>query len=144
MGAPPARRTRRRAQAGGGRPARPRRARRPGAGGRTGPDPGRGPARAHPGDRRAPAHEGTGDAAARRTTRFSAPLGVVAAFAPWHSPMVPAARHLEAAVAAGCPVVLKAAVNASSAAAFLVRLLAEAGALRCGEPRVRRRSGVAG
>ncbi|MFI5615128.1 aldehyde dehydrogenase family protein [Amycolatopsis sp. NPDC051903] len=58
---------------------------------------------------------------------FPAPLGVVAVVTPWYSPVVPAARHLAAAVAAGCPVVLNAAVNAPSAAALVVQALAEAG-----------------
>ena len=55
------------------------------------------------------------------------PLGVVAAFTPWNFPAVLAARKLGAALAAGCTVVLKPSELAPTAAAEVVRALAEAG-----------------
>jgi succinate-semialdehyde dehydrogenase / glutarate-semialdehyde dehydrogenase len=55
------------------------------------------------------------------------PAGVVAAFVPWNFPAVIAARKLGPALAAGCPVILKAPEEAPSAAAAIVACLAEAG-----------------
>ncbi len=55
------------------------------------------------------------------------PIGIVAAFAAWNFPAVLAARKLGAALAAGCPVILKAAEEAPYTAAAIVRCLEEAG-----------------
>lgn len=60
--------------------------------------------------------------------RLPVPIGVVAAFAAWNFPAVLAARKLGAALAAGCPVVLKAAEEAPYTAAAIVDCLAQAGA----------------
>src|SRR3954465_15763948 len=49
-----------------------------------------------------------GRAAAARREVVAAPIGVVAAFTAWNFPAVLLARKLGAALAAGCPVVLKA------------------------------------
>lgn len=59
--------------------------------------------------------------------RVAAPIGVVAAFAAWNFPAVLAARKLGAALAAGCPVILKAAEEAPYTAAVIVDCLAQAG-----------------
>jgi succinate-semialdehyde dehydrogenase/glutarate-semialdehyde dehydrogenase len=78
----------------------------------------------------------TGEQAAALCTPVSAsrarclvpePAGVVAAFAPWNYPAVLAARKLAPALAAGCPVILKAAEEAPGAASAIVASLAEAG-----------------
>jgi succinate-semialdehyde dehydrogenase/glutarate-semialdehyde dehydrogenase len=55
------------------------------------------------------------------------PIGVVAAFAAWNFPAVLATRKLGAALAAGCPVILKAADEAPYTAAAIVQCLADAG-----------------
>ncbi len=55
------------------------------------------------------------------------PAGVVAAFVPWNFPAVLTARKLGPALAAGCPVILKAPEEAPGAAAAIVACLAEAG-----------------
>ena len=55
------------------------------------------------------------------------PIGVVAAFAAWNFPAVLATRKLGAALAAGCPVILKAAEEAPYTAAAIVQCLADAG-----------------
>jgi succinate-semialdehyde dehydrogenase / glutarate-semialdehyde dehydrogenase len=55
------------------------------------------------------------------------PAGVVAAFIPWNYPAVLTARKLGPALAAGCPVVLKAAEEAPAAAVAIVASLEEAG-----------------
>jgi succinate-semialdehyde dehydrogenase/glutarate-semialdehyde dehydrogenase len=55
------------------------------------------------------------------------PAGVVAAFIPWNYPAVITARKLGPALAAGCPVVLKAAEEAPAAAVAIVSSLQEAG-----------------
>src|SRR4029077_8739642 len=55
------------------------------------------------------------------------PAGVVAAFVPWNFPAVITARKLGAALAAGCPVILKAPEEVPGAAAAIVACLAEAG-----------------
>jgi len=59
--------------------------------------------------------------------RLPVPIGVVAAFAAWNFPAVLAARKLGAALAAGCPVILKAAEEAPYTAAAIVQSLADAG-----------------
>jgi succinate-semialdehyde dehydrogenase/glutarate-semialdehyde dehydrogenase len=59
-----------------------------------------------------------------------APIGIVAAFAAWNFPAVLATRKLGAALAAGCPVILKAAEEAPYTAAAIVRCLEEAGVPR--------------
>ncbi|MEI9414031.1 aldehyde dehydrogenase family protein [Mesorhizobium sp. Cs1321R2N1] len=56
-----------------------------------------------------------------------APLGVVAAFTPWNYPAVLIARKLAPALAAGCPVILKAAEETPSVAVHIVEALREAG-----------------
>lgn len=55
------------------------------------------------------------------------PVGIVAAFTAWNFPAVLVARKVGAALAAGCPVVLKAAEEAPMTAAGLVRCLIDAG-----------------
>jgi succinate-semialdehyde dehydrogenase/glutarate-semialdehyde dehydrogenase len=55
------------------------------------------------------------------------PVGVVAAITAWNFPAVLVARKLGAALAAGCPVVLKAAEEAPYTAAALIQCLADAG-----------------
>jgi succinate-semialdehyde dehydrogenase/glutarate-semialdehyde dehydrogenase len=59
--------------------------------------------------------------------RLAAPVGVVAAFAAWNFPAVLATRKLGAALAAGCPVILKAAEEAPYTAAAIVECLIDAG-----------------
>ncbi|MCK1552676.1 NAD-dependent succinate-semialdehyde dehydrogenase [Bradyrhizobium sp. 177] len=54
-------------------------------------------------------------------------IGVVAAFTPWNYPAVLNARKLAAPIAAGCPVILKAAEETPSAAVYLTEALKEAG-----------------
>lgn len=63
-------------------------------------------------------------------TRFSVvkePVGPVAAFAPWNFPVVNAARKIGAALAAGCPCILKPAEEAPAAALAVGRALLDAG-----------------
>ncbi|MER9319864.1 aldehyde dehydrogenase family protein [Mesorhizobium sp. M0659] len=55
------------------------------------------------------------------------PIGVVAAFTAWNFPLVLPGRKLAMAIAAGCPVILKAAEETPAAAIELVRALQEAG-----------------
>ncbi|MGX9148268.1 aldehyde dehydrogenase family protein [Mesorhizobium sp. 128a] len=55
------------------------------------------------------------------------PLGVVTAFTPWNYPAVLNARKLGAALAAGCPVILKGAEETPSASVFIVQAFHEAG-----------------
>lgn len=55
------------------------------------------------------------------------PIGVVGAFTPWNYPAVIIARKVGAALAAGCPVVLKAAEETPATAAAIVSALEEAG-----------------
>jgi succinate-semialdehyde dehydrogenase/glutarate-semialdehyde dehydrogenase len=59
--------------------------------------------------------------------RLPVPVGVVAAFAAWNFPAVLATRKLGAALAAGCPVVLKAAEEAPYTASAIVECLIDAG-----------------
>ncbi|TGN73420.1 aldehyde dehydrogenase family protein [Bradyrhizobium yuanmingense] len=54
-------------------------------------------------------------------------IGVVAAFTPWNYPAVLNARKLAAGLAAGCPVILKAAEETPSAGVYIVEALQEAG-----------------
>jgi succinate-semialdehyde dehydrogenase/glutarate-semialdehyde dehydrogenase len=67
---------------------------------------------------------------ARNSSRalVPAPIGVVAAFTAWNFPAVLTTRKLGAALAAGCPVVVKAAEEAPYTAAAIVQALADAGA----------------
>ncbi|MGE3477756.1 MAG: aldehyde dehydrogenase family protein [Rhodospirillaceae bacterium] len=62
----------------------------------------------------------------RRTLRPH-PVGIVAAFTPWNYPAVIVARKLAPALAAGCPVILKAAEEAPAAPVAIVEALEEAG-----------------
>ncbi|EFO31264.1 aldehyde dehydrogenase [Roseibium sp. TrichSKD4] len=55
------------------------------------------------------------------------PIGVVAAFSPWNYPAVLSARKVAAPLAAGCPVILKAAEESPAAAVAIVEALWEAG-----------------
>ncbi|MFG3594707.1 aldehyde dehydrogenase family protein [Bradyrhizobium sp. RDI18] len=55
------------------------------------------------------------------------PIGVVAAFTPWNYPAVLNARKLAAPLAAGCPVILKAAEETPSAGTYIIDALREAG-----------------
>jgi succinate-semialdehyde dehydrogenase/glutarate-semialdehyde dehydrogenase len=72
---------------------------------------------------------GTLPGRARNSVRslVPSPIGVVAAFAAWNFPAVLATRKLGAALAAGCPVILKAAEEAPYTAAAIVQCLADAG-----------------
>ncbi|MEZ2146779.1 NAD-dependent succinate-semialdehyde dehydrogenase [Bradyrhizobium sp. DN5] len=54
-------------------------------------------------------------------------IGVVAAFTPWNYPAVLNARKLTPAIAAGCPVILKAAEETPSAGVYIVEAFEEAG-----------------
>ncbi|UPK05771.1 aldehyde dehydrogenase family protein [Bradyrhizobium sp. 170] len=54
-------------------------------------------------------------------------IGVVAAFTPWNYPAVLNARKLAAPIAAGCPVILKAAEETASAGVYIMEALEEAG-----------------
>lgn len=54
-------------------------------------------------------------------------IGVVAAFTPWNYPAVLNARKLAAAIAAGCPVILKGAEETPSAAVHIIEALEKAG-----------------
>ncbi|ANW03085.1 NAD-dependent succinate-semialdehyde dehydrogenase [Bradyrhizobium icense] len=54
-------------------------------------------------------------------------IGVVAAFTPWNYPAVLNARKLGASIAAGCPVILKAAEETPSAGVYMIEALQEAG-----------------
>lgn len=54
-------------------------------------------------------------------------IGVIAAFTPWNYPAVLSARKLAPAIAAGCPVILKAAEETPSAGVYIVEALEEAG-----------------
>ncbi|HEY3147861.1 MAG TPA: aldehyde dehydrogenase family protein, partial [Dongiaceae bacterium] len=60
-------------------------------------------------------------------TLVPSPIGVVAAFTAWNFPAVLVTRKLGAALAAGCPVVLKAAEEAPYTAAAIVQCLVDAG-----------------
>ncbi|WP_024511543.1 aldehyde dehydrogenase family protein [Bradyrhizobium sp. ARR65] len=53
-------------------------------------------------------------------------IGVVAAFTPWNYPAVLSARKLAPAIAAGCPVILKAAEEAPSAGVYIAEAFEEA------------------
>lgn len=64
--------------------------------------------------------------AIRRSSK-PVPIGVVAAFTAWNFPLVLPGRKLAMAIAAGCPVILKAAEETPAAAIELVRALQEAG-----------------
>jgi len=55
------------------------------------------------------------------------PVGVVAAFAPWNFPIVNPARKLGAALAAGCPCILKPAEEAPASALAVAQTLLDAG-----------------
>ncbi|WP_404558837.1 aldehyde dehydrogenase family protein [Bradyrhizobium niftali] len=54
-------------------------------------------------------------------------IGVIAAFTPWNYPAVLNARKLAAGIAAGCPVILKAAEETPSAGVYIIEALQEAG-----------------
>jgi succinate-semialdehyde dehydrogenase/glutarate-semialdehyde dehydrogenase len=68
-----------------------------------------------------------GRAANSTRALMPSPVGVVAAFTAWNFPAVLVTRKLGAALAAGCPVVLKAAEEAPYTAAAIVQCLADAG-----------------
>lgn len=78
----------------------------------------------------------------KRRTLLYEPVGVVAAFSPWNYPAAMTARKLAPALAAGCPVILKAAEEAPAAAVAIIEALHEAGvphgviALVFGDPRM--------
>ena len=68
-----------------------------------------------------------GRAGGARREVVATPIGVVAAFTAWNFPAVLAARKLGAALAAGCPVVLKASEETPRTAAAIVAALEDAG-----------------
>lgn len=55
------------------------------------------------------------------------PIGPVAAFTPWNVPLSAPSRKVSAALAAGCPIVLKAAEETPGGACHLVQCFADAG-----------------
>lgn len=55
------------------------------------------------------------------------PVGPVAAFTPWNSPVTQVARKLAAALAAGCSIVVKAPVETPASPAELIRAFVDAG-----------------
>lgn len=58
---------------------------------------------------------------------YKEPVGVVALITSWNAPLIGTALKLPAALAAGCPVVLKPSENASLSLIALTRILADAG-----------------
>src|SRR5690348_1994010 len=62
-----------------------------------------------------------------RSLVVKAPVGPVAAFAPWNFPLINPARKLAAPIAAGCSVILKPAEESPASAIELVRALVDAG-----------------
>jgi succinate-semialdehyde dehydrogenase/glutarate-semialdehyde dehydrogenase len=68
-----------------------------------------------------------GRARSAQRSLVPSPIGVVAAFTAWNFPAVLVTRKLGAALAAGCPVILKAAEEAPYTAAAIVACLADAG-----------------
>lgn len=58
---------------------------------------------------------------------LSEPSGTVAAVTPWNYPAILSVRKLVPPLAAGCPMILKAAEESPAAAVALVEVLAEAG-----------------
>lgn len=68
-----------------------------------------------------------GRASGARREVVATPIGVVAAFTAWNFPAVLLARKLGAALAAGCPVVLKASEETPWTAAAIVATLEDAG-----------------
>ncbi len=69
-------------------------------------------------------------AAGQRLTVTKEPVGPVAAFGPWNFPTGNPARKLGAAIAAGCPVIMKPAEEAPCAALEIARCLIDAGVAR--------------
>ncbi|TCR70643.1 NAD-dependent succinate-semialdehyde dehydrogenase [Bosea sp. BK604] len=55
------------------------------------------------------------------------PIGIVAAFSPWNFPVSQAARKIAAALAAGCPIILKGPEDTPASCALFVQCLADAG-----------------
>jgi succinate-semialdehyde dehydrogenase/glutarate-semialdehyde dehydrogenase len=68
-----------------------------------------------------------GRAGGAQRALLPSPVGVVAAFTAWNFPAVLVTRKLGAALAAGCPVILKAAEEAPCTAAAIIQCLADAG-----------------
>ncbi len=62
-----------------------------------------------------------------RHVTLRVPIGVVAAFSPWNYPVTVPARKICAALAAGCPVIIKPAEEAPSGATAVVQALHDAG-----------------
>ena len=62
-----------------------------------------------------------------RMTVVREPVGPVAAFAPWNFPLANPARKIGAALAAGCPCILKPAEETPASALAVVRALEDAG-----------------
>ena len=67
-----------------------------------------------------------------RTTTFHTmtrlePVGVVAGFTPWNYPVSQSVKKLEAALAAGCAIILKGPEEAPAACAEVIKVLAESG-----------------
>src|ERR1044072_3077100 len=55
------------------------------------------------------------------------PVGVVAAFTPWNFPVLPPARKLAAALAAGCSIIIKASEETPAGCVELVKCFEDAG-----------------
>lgn len=62
-----------------------------------------------------------------RHVTLRVPVGVAAAFSPWNYPVTVPARKIGAALAAGCPVIIKPAEEAPSGATAVVQALHDAG-----------------
>ena len=58
---------------------------------------------------------------------YRQPIGIVAAFSPWNFPIASPARKIGSPLAAGCPVILKAAEDTPGGAHELVRAFVDAG-----------------
>ncbi len=63
----------------------------------------------------------------KRHLAIKSPIGVVGAIVPWNFPLVLAARKAAPALAAGCPVILKAATKTPLSAAALAECMDQAG-----------------
>lgn len=62
-----------------------------------------------------------------RMILVSEPIGPIAAFSPWNYPLTVPGRKVAAALAAGCPVIIKPAEETPASALALARALADAG-----------------
>ncbi|WP_458097779.1 NAD-dependent succinate-semialdehyde dehydrogenase [Roseomonas sp. WA12] len=68
-----------------------------------------------------------GGAAGERRLVLRSPLGPIAAFASWNAPAITPVRKLSGALAAGCPVILKASEESPATALAIAQCLLDAG-----------------